>query len=244
MDNGNENDNGATEAVGQMSQVNRSRASYYRMLASLFYRELGSEQIARLAQTDFTGLDAGEELMGEGYALIAHAVRKPDRATRQKLAVDYARVFLAAGVYDDHRAIPYESVFTSEDGLLMQDARDDVYRRYCAEHVGVDEDSHEPEDHIAFECEFMSTLAERADDALQAGDFHEAHRLMSASHDFHRTHLENWIDAFCDRIDSCAQTEFYRGVSKLARGFIAMDRDSIEDIVDVLKVLDTASEAA
>ena len=47
---------------------------------------------------------------------------------RQELAVDFAGSILAAGSYEERRATPYESVFTSETGLLMQEARDDVYR--------------------------------------------------------------------------------------------------------------------
>ena len=59
-------------------------------------------------------------------------LRHRDSGTRQELAVDYARVFLCAGMYEQLMAPPYESVYTSEEHLLMQDARDSAVAFYLA----------------------------------------------------------------------------------------------------------------
>jgi len=225
------------ETIENIEQVNSARAGFYRTLASLFYRELTASKIEELSGIDFSAFDCGDELMNEGYALIAHELRRPDGSTRQRLACDYAHTFLAAGNYDDHMATPYESVFTSEDGLLMQEARDDVYRMYCAEHVGLPADNHEPEDHLTFELEFMAVLADRMNEALADGNFGEAHRLAAVSRDFHTRHLESWIDNLCDGIDRVAETRFYRGVSKITRGFVHMDDETIEEIDELLAAL-------
>ncbi len=236
-------DHEVEKAIDQIVEVNQARASFYRMLASLFYRELSQEKIEELSQGALKDLAAEDDTMGEGYRLIAQAVRRPDGTTRQKFASDYARVFLAAGEYDDHRATPYESVFTSEDGLLMQDARDDVYRLYCNEHIGVRENSNEPEDHISFELEFMADMADRCNAALNGSDFIEARRLSRLSVEFLHNHLLNWIDDFCDAIDAAAHTKLYLGVSKLARGFIYDDKEMAGDIAELIDgVADSVSE--
>lgn len=172
--------------------------------------------------------------MRDGYYLIKRAVRKPDGKTRQQLACDYAHTFLAAGNYEERMATPYESVFTSEDGLLMQDARDDVYRLYCQEHVGVSVGYTDPEDHVSFEMEFMAALADKCNAALDAGDMAEACRLADVAADFHARHLENWIDDLCDTIDKVADTKFYRGVSKLTRGYVHADAEAVADVADAL----------
>ena len=104
---------------------------------------------------------------------------------RQELASDYARTFLAADTYDERRATPYESVFTSAEGLLMQDGarrrvppflRRGLGRGHCR---GV-----RPEDHLSFEFEFMALMCDKANDALARGDVAEAARALRVQRDF------------------------------------------------------------
>lgn len=45
------------ETVQQVKSVNAARSQFYRTLASLYYRELSSEQIQKLSQANFEGLD-------------------------------------------------------------------------------------------------------------------------------------------------------------------------------------------
>ena len=39
---------------------------------------------------------------------------------------------------------------------------------------------------------------------------------------------------YCDCLQSCAQTRFYRGVAKLTRGFVHMDEDMMDDAAETL----------
>jgi TorA maturation chaperone TorD len=50
--------------------------------------------------------------------------------TIEDLAVDYARVFLGAGITEEKSAYPFESVYTSPQGLICQDAYEDALRTY------------------------------------------------------------------------------------------------------------------
>lgn len=53
------------------------------------------------------------------------------------------------------------------------------------------------------------------------------------------------MDALCDAIIDVAETRFYRGVSKVTRGFVHMETDVIADEVQALKELKEAfSQAA
>ena len=218
----------------EIIQLNQGRAGFYRMLASLFFTELTAEQIEHMAQQDFSNLSGGDELIAEGYEDIARYLAKRNASTREKLAVDYAHTFLAAGNYETFAATPFESVFTSEMGLLMQEARDEVYKMYCAEHIQPDESLHVPEDHVSFEFQFLATLLERMNDALESGDAPEALRYARLSRDFHETHQLNWIDDLCDAVMDCAMTRFYKGVSKVTRGFVHVETEVMSDIVETL----------
>jgi TorA maturation chaperone TorD len=223
------------EAAQEIIQVNEGRAGFYRMLASLYFTELTAEQIEHMAQQDFSGLNGGDELIAEGYGDMARYLAKRNASTREKLAVDYAHTFLAAGNYETFAATPFESVFTSEMGLLMQGARDEVYKMYCAEHIQPDESLHVPEDHVSFEFQFLATLLERMNDALADGNVDEAVRYANLSRDFHEAHQLNWIDDLCDAVMDCAQTRFYRGVSKITRGFVHAETEVMDDIVDAMQ---------
>ena len=147
------------ETHEDMAREAETRASFYRTLASLYFKELDQAGIDALSNEDLTATGVDDELMEEGYADMAAYLKHRDGGTRQELATDFAGAILAAGSYDDRRATPYESVFTSESGLLMQEARDDVYRRFCEARVAVDEGLRTPEDHLSFEFEFMAAQA-------------------------------------------------------------------------------------
>lgn len=207
-----------------------ARALFYRILASLFFKELDEAGIDRLRQIQLESLALGIPLIDEGLSAMATYLARSGRAARQELAVDFAGSILAAGSYEERRATPYESVFTSDTGLLMQEARDDVYRLYQEAGLQVQVSLQTPEDHLSFECEFMATLAERTGEALASDDLSRAKELMDLQASFHRDHLANWIDELCDTLDQCAHTRFYRGVSLVTRGFVHEDDAMIADI--------------
>ena len=101
----------------ELAEVNAARKGFYEFLASMYKLELTDEQIGTLTKQD---LPTDAEYVGAGYATVKEYLRHRDSGTRQELAVDYARVFLCAGMYEQLMAPPYESVYTSEEHLLMQ----------------------------------------------------------------------------------------------------------------------------
>ena len=130
--------------------------------------KLTDEQIGTLTKQD---LPTDAEYVGAGYATVKEYLRHRDSGTRQELAVDYARVFLCAGMYEQLMAPPYESVYTSEEHLLMQDARDSAVAFYLGEELGLPaRATPRRRMHLSFEFQFMAKLIERAGAALDAGD--------------------------------------------------------------------------
>lgn len=225
------------ELISQLIEVNAGRAAYYRMLAELFFRELTQQQVDHLAGMDFAGMAGDNALIAEGYEDMHRYLRHANSGTRQALACDYAHTFLAAGNYETFAATPFESVFTSELGLMMQEARDGVYKMYCEQHIQPQADLHVPEDHVSFEFEFLATVIERTNAALLTSDFDRARDLAQTVSDFHAQHQLNWVDDLCDAVLDVAETRFYRGVSKVTRGFVHMETDVIADELDVLQEL-------
>lgn len=224
---------GATDTLEAVRESAAAREAWYRLLSSLYFAEIDQEGLDRMAEA--VRQDAVDEgSLSEGFYDIAAYLKHRGKGTRQELAVDFASCMLAAGSYEERRPTPYESVFTSESGLLMQEARDDVYRLFCEARVGVDEALRMPEDHLSFECEFMAVKAHEQAHALERGDVAAALDALGAQEQFHRRHLLNWIDAYCDCLEACASTRFYRGVAKLTRGFVHADAAYIGDSIAAL----------
>ncbi|WP_276915668.1 TorD/DmsD family molecular chaperone [Parvibacter caecicola] len=210
-------------------EVARGRAQAYRMLASVFFKELDEGQIASLREAE---LPSGQSAaMAEAAAEIRRAIRLAPPNVLSLLRIDYARIFLAAGVYEGDTAVPYESVFTSEDGLMMQEARDDVLEYYRAEGLEIEASLQTPEDHIAFELEFLALLCDRMAAALEANDGAEAVRLASVQREFAKSHVLNWAGALAKRVDNYAEEAFYPAFIRYAIAFVEDDVASLEELI-------------
>ena len=66
----------------------------------------------------------------EGYKEIEEYLENINEDSINELAADYARTFLGAGLSNGSAAFPYESVYTSKDRIVMQDAWADVSEIY------------------------------------------------------------------------------------------------------------------
>ena len=93
----------------------------------------------------------------------------------------------------------------------------------------LDEDVGEPEDHIAFELEFMQILGERAADALDAGEKLECINLLETRSEFTDKHLLNWVYNFNSDVHRIAQTKFYRAIADILVGVIEIDREMLDE---------------
>ena len=116
---------------------------------------------------------------------------------RTDLAAEYARIFLGMS---RSPVAPYESVYTSETGLLMQEARDEVLAHYRREGFAVDEAVNLPEDHIAFEFGFMAGLARKTAAALDAGNAMRPSACSDVQAAFVADHLTPWVPALTDDV--------------------------------------------
>lgn len=118
-------------------------------------------------------------------------------------------------------APPWESVYSEDSqGLIFQQETLDVRRAYSRFGLQIDQLHHEPDDHLAYEMEFVSRLCARAAELLDSGRESEAVEVESATISFLRDHLLNWGYQWCDLVDEHASTDFYRGLSLLIRGFL------------------------
>lgn len=217
-------------------------AGTYRFLSTVLFKELNEEAIAELAQADYPN-DTGNAHLDQGYRMIRRYFAFSATDRRGQLACEYARIFLAAGVYtkDRRTAIPYESVFTSEEHIMMQESRDDVVARFREDGFLVDPALHEPEDHLSFEFEYLSSMNDRALACAQAKDKPGLRRNVVRQLQFIDQHLLNWIPELRDVAEEFAKLTFYPGMLYVAQGALEQGRDILRE---VLAQLDGATAAA
>ena len=196
--------------AAQAREVMEQRAAIYEFL-SIAYGEEVPLAFLRSLREQGPALD-GE--LGDFVASLAGADDAALEAVRTDLAAEYARVFLGMS----RRSVaPYESVYTSPTGLMMQEARDEVVALYRREGFSVDESMHLPEDHIAFELGFMAGLIRNAMAALDAGDGAEAERLAAVQESFVAHHLPSLVPTLAQDLEKRAAKGLYPGQYALTR---------------------------
>jgi len=206
------------------------RQAMYRFLARAYRKEVDPELLREISQLDFS-TDTGVPEIDQGFQMLAHAVRQVNETTLTDWAADYARTFLGAGPKQAGGAFPYESVYTSPRGLLMQEARDQVVDLYRQEGVQRSADFHESEDHLALELEFVAHLCEKTVRALEAQDEDALSRHLQSQRVFLEQHLLAWVPRLCADVAHIATTEFYQAISLITAGYLVIDRDMIDDLL-------------
>lgn len=216
------------------------RASFYDFLSALYFKPLTEEQIENIAGMDFSAYAGMNELFEDGLNDMSRFLRKRHTGTRQQLAVDFTMAFAGTAAWKGRYAVPYESVFTSEEGLMFQDPYHEVYQLFRENHIERATGYDYPDDHLSFMCQFMAILSQRAIEALQEGKLEQAREQLKLSADFLQAHMLSWYDALADLASNIIETRFYRGVLKMTKGFFQLDLETLEQLSDAIEDLEFA----
>jgi putative dimethyl sulfoxide reductase chaperone len=218
------------DSVSEYSALITNRENLYRFLVRIYKVEVDQALLDRMKAMCFP-VECGEAELAEGYRILENYLQTPALDPLTDLAVDYAKVFLGAGIVDEREAAyPFESVYTSTQRMMMQDARDKVLAIYRAKGLDKAEALDYPEDHIALELEFMAHLCEEAKHAVAAQNWTAVEDCLQEQKDFLAQHLLNWVPEFCADIEKCAETEFYKAAGKITNGYLRLEQAILEDL--------------
>ena len=219
--------------LNEALELSEARAAAYSSLSRLFRREADRDLLAGWAEANI-GSQWGFART-DACCADADADADPDEnadAALSELASDYAQLFLM-GKRSVH---PYESAYTSDKGLLMQEAFRDARRCYASAGFVVSNESKEMADHVALELEFMALLAGRMRDALAQGNAEAARTALARQRAFHRIHL-HWIARFASDVEAQARTSLYRGAAQLLNGVVASDASFMGELDEALSTV-------
>lgn len=218
------------ELRAELCDLCKSRADVYGLLCRLYAREVDEALLTDLRNTSFPA-KTGNDKVDTGYRKLATYLGGNPSIAVKELAVDYVNVFIGNGNLTYSAAYPFESVYTSEKRLLIQEARDDVLDAYKKANIEIDKSWKDPADHIALELLYMQKQSERAKEALDEEKDDLALELFSQQRTFMIDHLAAWAPMMTADMKRLARTEFYAGLAYLTEGFLRVDREFLATII-------------
>ena len=206
---------------GAWQRLQAPQAVAYHFLGRCFHAPPSAEWLAALAEDrlfEAWPLPSDEADTAAGLALLAAYCERWDEAQLGALTWDFNRLFVGPG---EMLAPPWESVHRSKKKLTFQEPTLQVRALYEAFGMQAPALHREPDDHLALELDFLATLSERAVEAAGAGDGEQIGRCLQAQRDFLQDHLLAWAPGCLTLVEAHAETDYYRGAARLARGSLA-----------------------
>ena len=115
---------GETAGIPELMEA---RATMYELLARVFHKEVDAEFLDQLTAMRYPQ-NSENPAVNEAFRRVYSFVRHARDGVLDELASEYARVFLGSGVLNGNAAYPYESVYTNEKRLIMQEAEETLNR--------------------------------------------------------------------------------------------------------------------
>jgi putative dimethyl sulfoxide reductase chaperone len=217
--------------TSQQLEILASREHTYRFLAAIFRDAPAPTLIVDLARTlsgrSMNGASRGYERL-RAWAGALPAGDEP--AAVQVLNMEFARLLL--NLDDIPCFYPCESVYTSPECMMKQDAYLKVVAIYREEGLGRLAATGEPEDHVSMEMEFMAHLCVRAQDALANGRREEYSANLEKQRQFLATHLLPWVPRFAGKLKEAAREDFYLAVAEITEEFLRDETANLDELAD------------
>lgn len=207
-----------------------NRRRVYALLSRCYEKEVDAA-FAESFSCD-AALESDDATLAAQFAALQADLADCDEAKLEQLAVVFDRAFFGMGPRTAQKAFPYESVYTSEGGLMMQDAYAQVLHVYRDAGFAKNPGFTEPEDHLAVELAFMELLCGRAIEALRAGDEAGAERQLRAQLSFLQEHLLNWIERFIGDTMKAAEEGFYFDLAAFTNAYLKADAQALAEVVE------------
>lgn len=214
-----------------------SREQTYLFLARIFRDEPKAALIVGLANTLSQENEGGDSA---GYARLRRWAEGVSETTlpgiERELATEYARLLLNTGEIPCF--YPCESVYTSSECMMKQEAYSQVLAIYREEGLARVESMGEPEDHVSVEMEFMAHLCSRARSALTSrrGELYRAY--LEKQRQFLDRHLLPWVPRFAQNLRGVAQDDFYLAVAEITDEFLRDEPANLDDLTDASEALE------
>lgn len=210
----------------ELEQLSAARENIYAFTGQAFSKEADERLWQAVEDIAAAHTESNSDASGGFARLARYAVRCED-APLTELAVDYAATFLGIGPRHDG-AFPYESVYTSDEKLLKQEAFDEMNAVLRSKRIALAIDMVSDEDHVSTELALLARYAHDVRRLLGEGDTDGAWSVESERIGFLLGHAMRWIPDFCADVKRYAKTDFYRAIADIASDFLMLDASIVE----------------
>jgi len=200
----------------------RAAALVFGVLGKCLYREPTTEELNQLLEArvlDDVPFGKTQEDTKRGTAELRQwASEQADGLSQAALdEIKHDFLYLFAGV-GHPLASPWESTYFNESRQMFEKQTLEVRAWYQRFGLMIERKNREPDDNIGYELGFVAHLAERAAEALEAGNDGSSQALLDALQVFLVEHPLRWVFVWTSRVLAQARSRFYRGLALLVGG--------------------------
>ena len=201
----------------------RYRAEIYRTASVAFFQEPSAEVLTVLLKAAESATTKGACVRESEQAFVSTLAHLDDSdlaGLRTSVATEYAELFVGPRA---PLAPLYESVYVGADSRLCTEVTSSVRRFYRRFGMEAKRRGRIPDDHIAFELEFLANLCDSEADAVKKGDVNAAYDLQKAQLEFIVVHPSQWFGRFAERVEEAWCASYYRAWARFASSFVRED---------------------
>lgn len=215
-----------------------ARAFVYSVLKQAFYVEPSKAFLRALVKDEIIEslpFIQDSDLIREGAGEVKSYLAGRDvfkEEEFQHLHWDYTRMFIGPNTLS---APPWESSYLNQERLLFQKETLEVRRKYLKYNFIPKNYPHEADDHIGLELDFMGRLCELANKRLKNMDTQGAIESLEDQRLFLKEHMLKWVPNFTQDINNSAETDFYKGMAKILKGYMEIDIKANEELLQEVK---------
>ncbi len=213
-------------ADSSLAATSNNRAALYHWFALAFIAPPDADQVRSLQQGPAHNLLMSlqaDDAAADAVQAMRHVLDldSPERVA-VRLQATHARLFDGAGGFD--AAPAYRSIYTSERGLMYQQATADMERLLQQFQLGIASAVGEPADHLSLQLEVMSELALRLAAMLKTDPESDVGAMVADQISFLDDQLLNWVGLFAQRLTEVDELGFHAGLAALLTVVLQQDR--------------------
>ena len=212
------------------TQIAANRAALYRWFAMAFFAQPTENDVVDMREGKAQRLlstMAGTPGASLGVQTIAEVLTSGTLAeVTSALGTAHAKLFFGVGGFET--ASPYRSIYTSDRGVLCQQATAEMERVLRQHRLQLEDSVCEPSDHLCIQLEVMAQLALRYVEATQLRQDTLA-SLQSEQAEFLNTQLLSWLPAFTQRLVEVDSLGFHAGLASVLQAVLEQDHAYLVD---------------
>jgi TorA maturation chaperone TorD len=194
------------EDQAEVAAEDQARADVYALLSTLLSAPASKQNLQTL-----TDLRSGSGAFGTALGQLGRLARSLSEAD---LRVEYHDLFIGLGRGE---LVPYGSYYLT--GFLQEKPLAQLRRDMATLGIARDEQTRDPEDHVAAVLEMMGGLI--------TGRF-GAPASLDQQKQFYQRHIAAWMPVFFRDLEAAKTSVFYAAVGALGRAFLEIEAEAFE----------------